>query len=48
MTKEYMSKCCGAEVYGHHGYSWGYSWKLNKYTCLKCEKPCEVVEKEEK
>jgi len=44
---ELRSKCCGAEVYQHQKYSWGYTWNIKRYTCLKCGESCEVEEKKE-
>jgi len=51
MTKEHVSKCCGAKV----------KWNIDIYSdcirvfhgkkdyiCQKCHKPCEVIEKEKK
>jgi len=43
--KSYVSKCCGAKIiYKQDSPYYGMTW--TSY-CSKCDKPCEVVAKEE-
>lgn len=53
MTKQYVSKCCGAEIlhavmaqFNKRGDLIGFKDTKEK-ECSKCHKPCEVVAKEE-